>query len=129
MNSHLAISRLALAVLCVSTLNYGAYAADKDLLDVLLENGAITRAQYDDLLKKDEIVIEDVLQPDGDEVTEVDVAATGAANVDAGVRSAIEEEVARQIESESQVKASYTSSGFRLETRDGNWQTNLQWRA
>ncbi|MFK8053438.1 MAG: porin [Woeseiaceae bacterium] len=27
------------------------------------------------------------------------------------------------------VKASYGSKGFRLETNDGNWQTNLQWRA
>ena len=26
------------------------------------------------------------------------------------------------------VKASYGSKGFRLETRDGNWQTNLKWR-
>ena len=33
------------------------------------------------------------------------------------------------IASESTIKASYGSKGFRFETRDGNFQTNLQWRA
>ena len=45
---------------------------------------------------------------------------------DPNLEAAVEAEVARQIEAESPVKASYGSSGFRLETRDGNWQTNLQ---
>ena len=34
-----------------------------------------------------------------------------------------------QVEEVSPIKTSYTSKGFRFETRDGNWQTNLQWRA
>ena len=42
-------------------------------------------------------------------------------------------ELAAAIESyfdrHSLAKASYTSKGFRLESRDGNYQTNLQWRA
>lgn len=37
-----------------------AGAADKELLDILLSNGAITKAQYDHLLKKKKITKEDV---------------------------------------------------------------------
>lgn len=36
--------------------------------------------------------------------------------------------VARKIDEDFPVKASYGDKGFRLETKDGNWQTNLQWR-
>ena len=42
-------------------------------------------------------------------------------------------EIARMVDEylaeESLVRASYGSKGFRLESRDGNFQTNLQWRA
>ena len=41
----------------------------------------------------------------------------------------VEAEVAEQMESSSPVIASRSSNGFRLETRDGNWQTNFQLRA
>lgn len=37
-----------------------ATAADKELLDVLLSNGAITRAQYDELLEKERLSREDL---------------------------------------------------------------------
>ena len=37
--------------------------------------------------------------------------------------------IERYFERESIAKASYGSKGFRLESRDGNFQTNLQWRA
>ena len=47
-------------------------------------------------------------------------------------RDAISRQVERifgaMVDEEFPVRASYGSSGFRLETRDGNWQTNLQWR-
>ena len=49
--------------------------------------------------------------------------------MDETVEAAIDEAVEKKIEDEFPVKASYGSSGFRLETRDGNFQTNLQWRA
>ncbi len=41
----------------------------------------------------------------------------------------ISERVDAKIADEFPVKASYGKKGFRLESRDGNWQTNLQWRA
>ncbi len=54
--------------------------------------------------------------------------AAGAAEqkpLDPQVQAAIE----RYLDRESWAKASYGSKGFRLESRDGNYQTNLQWRA
>ncbi len=41
----------------------------------------------------------------------------------------ITDKIAEKIEAEFPVKASYGDKGFHLETRDGNWATNLQWRA
>ncbi len=37
--------------------------------------------------------------------------------------------VERYFEKNSMARASYSSKGFRLESQDGNFQTNLQWRA
>ena len=44
---------------------------------------------------------------------------------DSQVAAAVE----RYLEREGVVRASYGKKGFRLESRDGNFQTNLQWRA
>ena len=63
-----------------------------------------------------------------------------AADADADATSAEDEEdrrisakvadaIASQIDEQFPVKVSYGNKGFRLESRDGNWQTNLQWRA
>ena len=41
----------------------------------------------------------------------------------------IAEAVERYLDKEGAVRASYGKKGFRLESRDGNYQTNLQWRA
>jgi len=41
----------------------------------------------------------------------------------------IEEAIQRYFEEEGTVRASYGKKGFRLESPDGNFQTNLQWRA
>ncbi len=41
----------------------------------------------------------------------------------------IAEAVERYFDREGTVRSSYGSKGFRLESRDGNFQTNLQWRA
>ena len=43
---------LLVALLEAST---AAYAADQELLDILLQNGAITTEQYDALLEKDSL--------------------------------------------------------------------------
>jgi len=93
----------------------GAQAADQELLDILLQNGAITQAQYDSLLERETLVSEDILQEPSTEVSSTNAAVAA--------------EVSRQIEAEFPVKASHVSSGFRLETRDENWRTDLQWRA
>lgn len=102
-----------------------ALADDRDeaLLDILLSNGSITQEQYDLLSDEDEITTEDLeevgrqtpLPPVSAEASTLDPAIVGA--------------ITQAIEEYFPVKASYGSKGFRLETKDGNWQTNLQWRA
>ena len=86
----------------------GALAADKDLLDILLSNGAITQEQYDSLLSAEEVTSADIL---GD---------TGAS----AAPSAEPEE-----EMKPPVVADHGGSGFTLETSDGRFRTELQWRA
>ena len=91
------------------------HAADKELLDILLNNGAITQQQYDTLIEQDTVTSDEILtQP---------VAPDSAAS------NSIADLVVRQIDEQLPVKASQESSGFRLETQDGNWRTDLQWRA
>ncbi len=53
----------------------------------------------------------------------------GAAGEDEVDVDRIAEEVAKKLAKNSPVKVSYGSKGFRLESQDGRFQTNLQWRA
>ena len=92
----------------------GAQAADKELLDILLGNGAITQEQYDDLIESEILTSEDILR---------DTSAEEAALNDTDTVEPADDE------DDLSLNASYESSGFRLETRDGNWRTDLQWRA
>jgi len=110
---------LLVALLEAST---AAYAADQELLDILLQNGAITTEQYDALLEKDSLSSGDVLP-----VVVLEKAAEEA--VGEVIEQRVATEIARQIDEEFPVAASQTGSGFRLATRDGNWRTELQWRA
>ena len=94
------------------------------LLDVLLENGSITQEQYDALSIDTDAAAETETESSdlppvsaGHDHGEDDLTA----RIDAAVRAAISENLG--------VKASYGKKGFRLETADGNFQTNLQWRA
>ena len=113
----LALTTLRYVVLAATLVlaSTNAYAADQALLDILLRNGAITQAQYDVLIEQASIDSADILsEPVAEE---------------SAIAAIVEAEVAEQLESSSPVVASRTSSGFRLETRDGNWQTNFQMRA
>ena len=55
------IRNLFLAVMLLKAVS-GAYAADQELLDILLQNGAITQAQHNELLKSESLTSEDILQ-------------------------------------------------------------------
>ncbi|MDG1024872.1 MAG: porin [Gammaproteobacteria bacterium] len=89
-------------------------AADQELLDILLSNGAIDQSQYDALMQRETLNSTDIL-PDPSAVV-VSSPAVAA-------------EVSRQIEENFPVKASRVSSGFRFETSDEKFRTDLQWRA
>jgi phosphate-selective porin len=133
-------SQFSTATLLVAGLLFGvqtgAHAADKALLDILLENGNITQDQYVELLEQETLTTDDILAGPQSEKTGSSASAAYeaadadmAAATDAHIQSVVADAVAAKIDEDFPVKASYGSSGFRLETRDGNWQTNLQWRA
>ena len=56
----LIIKQIAAGVLVLAAVN--GQAAEKELLDILLSNGAITQAQYDELLAKEELEQIDVAE-------------------------------------------------------------------
>lgn len=89
-------------------------AADQELLDILLSNGAIDQSQYDALMQRETLNNTDIL-PD----TSTEIISSPA----------VAAEVSRQIEEKFPVKASRVSSGFRFETSDEKFRTDLQWRA
>ena len=89
-------------------------AADQELLDILLSNGAIDQSQYDALMQRETLNSTDILPDPSAEVVSIPAVAA---------------EVSRQIEENFPVKASRVSSGFRFETSDDKFRTDLQWRA
>ncbi|MCR9097007.1 MAG: OprO/OprP family phosphate-selective porin [bacterium] len=98
------------------------------LLDVLLENGSINQEQYDALSGAD--ATPDAADEPGESGEPLPPVSAGhGEDEDADLTARINEAVEAAIDERFGVKASYTSKGFRLETKDGNFQTNLQWRA
>jgi phosphate-selective porin OprO/OprP len=116
--------------LCISFCVQGTQAADKELLDILMQNGVITSEQYNKLTSKDSLSIQDILPP----VKNPETAVQGEVvvkeeSLDEYMQASINEAVAKAVSEESLVTASYGSSGFSFATRDGKFATNLQWRA
>jgi len=108
-------SLIAAALLGAS---FSASAADKGLLDILLENGAINQTQHEELMKKPSLTSQDFVAS----------TAPSEAEVEKIVDRKVSEAVAKTV-SEFPVKVSQGKKGFRLESKDGKFQTNLQWRA
>lgn len=111
-------------------------AADQALLDILLQNGVITQSQYDELMKKQSLTTQDILggsqQDSGAGISEKSVAATepkGGKTQTASLDQSAIDDIAEAVAAALPVSAEHTDKGFRFETRDGKWQTNLQWRA
>lgn len=128
---------VAVLIFCLAVIASPALAAESEpsLLDVLLENGSITAEQYETLSGQTKTGQE---QSSNAPKAAVVPAAKTADESQAGDTAKNEEDdsftervgniVAEKIAKDFPVIASYGSKGFRLETRDGNWQTNLQWR-
>ena len=121
-----------------SSLALSAAATDQALLDILLANGVITEAQHAQLTQKEDVSSAEVLssiataQPpasERDNSSVSDEQTTRDVALNDNVKLAIDNAVANAVDANSPIKVSYGSKGFRFETRDGNFQTNLQWRA
>lgn len=118
----------------LGTFSASMLAADKALLDILLENGVISPVQYQLLMQKDELRTDDILGSENHSVVEEQVGVEGVleqlpARLDDWQEAAIARAVERELESSSPVVANHDSRGFNFATRDGNWLTTLQWRA
>ena len=115
---------LSVSVLCLSQ---AASATDKALLDILLSNGLISQAQYEQLAEAEVLTTEAVLagvasqqiEPstiESSTLSSQDSELAGATALDRSVQDAIDTAVASAMVADSPVKASYGSKGFRLET-------------
>jgi phosphate-selective porin len=110
-----------------------------DLLKVLRDRGTITSEDYDLLAATQQQVEANVLKnttaataTEVDEIVERKVSEAIDLKLDESFDARVEETVTAQVAKkvdEFPVKVSHGKKGFRFESRDGNWQTNLQWRA
>ena len=95
-----------------------AHAADRELLDILLENGVITQEQHDRLVDKESLSTEDLLP--SKETADVVVVSVDEEEIvtevslDEEVQTAINDAVAQSVSEASPIKASYGSKGLVL---------------
>ena len=113
---------LSVSVLCLSQ---AASATDKALLDILLSNGLISQAQYEQLAETEVLTTEAVLagvasqqiEPSAIESStpaSQDSELAGATALDRSVQDAIDSAVASAMVADSPVKASYGSKDLTL---------------
>ena len=105
----------AITVIIATAISFSALATDKALLDILLENGAITEEQHKELMKKQSLSARDF-------------GASEQATEEL-VERKVNEAFEKKVDEEFPVKVSHGEKGFKLESRDGKWSTNLGWRA
>jgi len=127
------------AVFIIAAISFSAYAADKALLDILLDNGAITQGQHEELMKKESLSSKDfgattaATEAEVEEIVDRKVSEAMDQkldkHIDTKVEKTVTDQVAKKVDEDFPVKVSHGKKGFRFESRDGNWQTNLQWRA
>ena len=112
---------LAAAVALLLLAPVQARPVDEDLLDILLSNGSITQAQHRELVAK-------LNDEDLENVEQAPTVSTETQDIvlDEAIAQKIENEVAAQVDAATPIKSSHGSKGFRFESADGNWQTNLQ---
>lgn len=113
-------------------LSMDASAADKELLDILLGNKAINQAQYDYLITRESLSAGDLSGQQQDPQSDragTDEVTPSAEELDARIAQSVDRAVAKKVDKDFPVEASHGSKGFKLATRDGKWETNLQWRA
>ena len=61
-SSRYSLASSALNTIVIAVLFSSAEAADQELLDILLSNGAITEDQYEELIEKDRLIEADVAE-------------------------------------------------------------------
>ena len=97
----------------------GAQAADRELLEILLQNDVITQEQFDRLVHKESLTTADILTPAPETVVVREEELEVDVSLDENIQIAIDEAVASAVSEESPIQASYGSKGFQLATRDG----------
>ena len=105
----------AIIVIIATAISFSILAADKALLDILLKNGAITEEQHKELMEKQSLSSRDF---DASEQATEEL-----------VERKVDEVFEKKMDQEFPVKVTHGKKGFKLESRDGKWSTNLGWRA